>query len=328
MTSCYHAYENKYLDNIKRTGFIQKLQTDLKLKNSSASRRLNVRLKKLSRRNLVIQNGGTEFPSFVDKKWQGRLKSFENVKKLNDLKGCGNEIYMKSSIGRAGICYSKLRTGIQTNIVNPLLTAGEQTKPDSIDKKLERYCEQDGNVKVALWLNSQSKLKYTDHYEDIYLNGCDNHKHQSTDNYLSKFTRPCDTDRCSQSNTDVTLLNPYAKKMSVFCVNYPDEFENVEGIRHNSTATGDDVIDVTKNVYNKYNYRIHTCIWCPCLLFFVFIFCIPAVIYMHKSDKCYHVNDLDEASFYGRISTVLYVCGLLAALLFYCALILFLVNFS
>ena len=91
------------------------------------------------------------------------------------------------------------------------------------------------------------------------------------------------------------------------------------GNREPSGRKGDKV-DRGQNGYNSLNHEIHQCLWCPCLLYFVFIFCLPAVYFMHKSDDSYHKSDTKKSRRYALTATLSYVIGFLLTIAFYAVL--------
>lgn len=84
-----------------------------------------------------------------------------------------------------------------------------------------------------------------------------------------------------------------------------------------SRDSGKNVTDISKNHFNKINHEIHDCLWCPCILYALFICSVPALLYMHKSDKRYQENILHKAKLYARIATFLYGLGFASAIIIY-----------
>ena len=317
------VYGNTFLDDLKRSGFLHNLLHDLKLSNNPAGRRLYHKTKALLEANnrAALSNRHVCGAEYVKGKSLDFIKFRDelNIQKLNE----GYSVnYREHSMD---ISWNFL-TGFEQNIKQ---TPDQQRRTVKLAINCptkEAHYEHDMHMKVLSWLDTQFPANtdnFCEHFNisDAYDSYRD--KNNFSNGYFPAKTNVYDIE---EANCPKNLFS-HTDKMSVFCINFPDDFEN-DGVNKRYTrATEGRIIDVSKNEYNKINYKIHTCIWFPCLLFFVFIFCIPAVIYMHKCDKYHHLNNPDEASFYGRISTILYISGLLAALLFYCALFIFLSTF-
>lgn len=312
-------YENKYLEKIKRTDFIRQLEKDAKVRKSAAARRLYTRLKKLPRRNSAWQTGDGAY--YMNMERYSSLKSYRNplVGNLN----------WKDNRRRSGELCDEAETADFSNsplTADDILSKQVITIPGVGGKFYNAWMyeedpmiadDRDGYIKVAFWLEHQQKSGVISHHRDLCpIYNCDSFRSQKCN------------EQWPQYNTDIgyakkgnKCFNTYANKMQVFSIDVPhtDKSKNIHV---------ENVVDVSKNVFNKLNHQIHTCMWCPCLLFFVYIFCVPAMFYMDKSDKYFHKQDFNEAYFYGKMSTFLYICGFLAALLFYCALGLFVMYFS
>ena len=113
---------------------------------------------------------------------------------------------------------------------------------------------------------------------------------------------------------------------------YCDTRENVDSYysysrRNNCNRLG--INDISQNSYNRYNHEIHECIWCPCILYSLFICIIPALLYMHKSDKRYNENRLLKAKIYAYISSILFGVGIVFAVAIYALIAVFVyyINF-
>lgn len=83
---------------------------------------------------------------------------------------------------------------------------------------------------------------------------------------------------------------------------------------------------IEPNPHNKCNHKLHAVLHCPCFFFFCLLCCLPGVHYMERSDEEYRTGHEDRAKFDGRISTVLYTLGLIAASMFLSGLIFFSVS--
>ncbi|KAK3593078.1 hypothetical protein CHS0354_038104 [Potamilus streckersoni] len=70
------------------------------------------------------------------------------------------------------------------------------------------------------------------------------------------------------------------------------------------------IVDVTANKHNHWNREIHDCLWCPCIFYFVFICCMPALLLMHKSDVEFRKGRDSTARYYAMCSSIFYAIGL------------------
>ena len=73
---------------------------------------------------------------------------------------------------------------------------------------------------------------------------------------------------------------------------------------------------ICPNPFNKRNHQFHSTLHCPCFFFFFFICCLPGVQFMQMSDKKFKKGQLLKAKKYGRASTILFVCGSIAGVVF------------
>ena len=142
------------------------------------------------------------------------------------------------------------------------------------------------------------------------------------------------------TTSDKILLNPRSLRVNTNKVHHVNLVKKVDVLMPNSLQTKDSnlfkyvysgqsidqsecrksdncVIDISQNIYNRTNHEIHECLWCPCLLYSLFICCIPALLYMHKSDKRYSDNLHEKAKLYATISSILYCVGLILAIAIY-----------
>ena len=142
------------------------------------------------------------------------------------------------------------------------------------------------------------------------------------------------------TTSDKILLNPRSLRVNTNKVHHVNLVKKVDVFMPNSLQTKDSnlvkyvysghsidqsecrkgdncVIDISQNIYNRTNHEIHECLWCPCILYSLFICCIPALLYMHKSDKRYSDNLHEKAKLYATISSILYCVGLILAIAIY-----------
>lgn len=73
---------------------------------------------------------------------------------------------------------------------------------------------------------------------------------------------------------------------------------------------------ILPNPYNKRNHQFHSTLHCPCFFFFFFICCLPGVYLMQRSDKKFKKGQSLEAKKYGRLSTIMFVLGSIAGVVF------------
>lgn len=85
---------------------------------------------------------------------------------------------------------------------------------------------------------------------------------------------------------------------------------------------------IQSNPYNVWNHKLHDTMWCSCCMYFFLICCIPAVIYMEKSDSAHKLLDDKRTMIYGKFSTILFVIGGISALLVYAALFFIVIYVS
>lgn len=332
---------------------MKQLKLESRHGHSAASRRLYLRLQKMKYRN-------TQINSFNSANMWAIESCRNNVcTSLNNLQG----IHAKCYIGLDGrvddVTNVSVRnqtdshtTGKELNHI-PLYPIGErvidikrnqQTKSGEqmIDIEKKQLAELDcgAYIKVASWLEhqSQTELRYlelvekyneTKRQEQIY-NEPEDDRTYSTNRYPalypnSRYPVRNTTLMQMQGQKNPGIKSVYKNKLPVFIIRVTDE--NMITEKHGQLKDTD-VIDISNNVYNQLNHRIHSCLWFPCFLFFVFIFCVPALFYMNQSDQFYSRHDLHEAYLYGRMSTILYAGGLFAAFCFYSALVLCVVSFS
>lgn len=69
------------------------------------------------------------------------------------------------------------------------------------------------------------------------------------------------------------------------------------------------------NPYNDINHKFHSALHCPCYLFAFYMCCVPAVLFMEKSDKEYIRGNEKLALIYGERSTKLFFVGAILGLL-------------
>ena len=74
--------------------------------------------------------------------------------------------------------------------------------------------------------------------------------------------------------------------------------------------------EILPNPYNKRNHQFHSTLHCPCFFFFFFICCLPGVHLMQLSDINFKKGRNMEARKYGRLSTVMFVSGSIAGVIF------------
>lgn len=188
----------------------------------------------------------------------------------------------------------------------------------------------------------ESMLKPSrDILNSLRLDCCDNSSKNNTDAGQSQMH--------SDTTSDKILLNPRSLRVNTNKVHHVNLVKKVDVLVPNFFQTKDSnllkyvcsgksinqlecrksdtcVIDISQNVYNKTNHEIHECLWCPCILYSLFICCIPALLYMHKSDKRYSDNLHEKARLYATISSILYCVGLILAIAIY-ALIAYFVYY-
>ena len=74
--------------------------------------------------------------------------------------------------------------------------------------------------------------------------------------------------------------------------------------------------EILPNPYNRRNHQFHSTLHCPCFFFFFFICCLPGVHLMQLSEKKFKKGRNMEAKKYGRLSTVMFVSGSIAGVIF------------
>lgn len=312
-------YDNKHLQKIKRREFILQLEKDVKYGKSTAAHRLYARLQKLPGIN---EKAGRSTRNSHQYRIRGAKTAAAQISNIHEKYIRQQKVteIQKKCLGLQPETQCKELGGYIAKYSDVTVTEIDERSAQAYetDKELQLLGE-DGCIKVALWLEHQNHVK----------SNCDRgakHKfpESQSNTKLSKYY--VDTDCFIQA--DDKTSSTYDTKMHVFRVDIPTVYQHKDINKQSKLAKYDEVADVSKNVYNKLNHKIQTCMWCPCLLFFVFIFCVPALFYMHKSDKFYHRQCLKKAYMYGKMSTVLFCCGLLTAVIFYSALLLFVAYLS
>ncbi|KAL4231487.1 hypothetical protein ACF0H5_009065 [Mactra antiquata] len=292
MANTKENYENRYLEEIKSKGFIQKLKHDAKSKNCAASQRLYTRVKK----------------SFKNKDKKRRLNKNENILLYNTMTRNGNAKFTrhKSCVGNFVLDVNLVNLQKQT-LAGPIISSETFTGSQhfSTSNLLDTTTTRD---KVSSWLMynlntiPSSPLHIDPHrtmedYSDIYPPS-----YSFKDNYHP--------------------VNLNKQKVNVF---------HVEKGKPNGVFMEEHVLGVTDDNFryggNDLNHKIHQCIWCPCVFFFTVLCCIPAILLMTKADKYFLKKDMKEATWHQKMSTRLYVGGFIATILFYIAIALFVVCF-
>lgn len=129
--------------------------------------------------------------------------------------------------------------------------------------------------------------------------------------------------RSLRHGLDPTTKSIQWKDTLLDCYNRPyDENIPLANSVNKSTANDNitDVSELWKNSdksRNSINHAVLECLLCPCLFFFLFPFCLPAVVLTILSDKALERFDVSKARTLAKLSSVFYVLGLLVALAFY-----------
>lgn len=84
---------------------------------------------------------------------------------------------------------------------------------------------------------------------------------------------------------------------------------------------------IVPNPYNKINQRFHSALQCPCFLFFCFLCCLPAVLFMQQSELQFRKGNMLQSRNNGRCSTMLYTVGLLLGVVFLSVTIYFVADY-
>ena len=129
----------------------------------------------------------------------------------------------------------------------------------------------------------------------------------------------------SQSTPEhVTRVNDISRGHIVASQLTPERVTRVNEISRGRIVTSQSaqehitsVNDISRNHFNKINHELHDCLWCPCILYALYICCIPALIYMYKSDKRYRENLHQKAKLYANMSSILYGLGFICAIIIY-----------
>ncbi|KAL3863448.1 hypothetical protein ACJMK2_005202 [Sinanodonta woodiana] len=87
-------------------------------------------------------------------------------------------------------------------------------------------------------------------------------------------------------------------------------------------------VDLRANKHNHCNREMHDCLWCPCIFYFMFLFCIPAMLLMQFSDTAFQKGEDSKAKRYATCSTMLYVLGLALSITFYATMVLLIMHFN
>ena len=85
--------------------------------------------------------------------------------------------------------------------------------------------------------------------------------------------------------------------------------------------------EILPNPYNRRNHQFHSTLHCPCFFFFFFICCLPGVHLMQLSDNKFKKGRNVEAMKYGRLSTVMFVSGSIAGVIFLSVAIYFAASY-
>uniref|UniRef100_A0A0L8H8U4 Uncharacterized protein n=1 Tax=Octopus bimaculoides TaxID=37653 RepID=A0A0L8H8U4_OCTBM len=181
-----------------------------------------------------------------------------------------------------------------------------------------------GNYHVAIQRDRLDSYRfYKNRYESSESNAQTVRKHSESisNDYQIERSMSC------QSNRHVSLSQTASSSF--------DDDVFVEGARlkrlesnisGTSTTSATSTTKILENPYNNLNYKIHSALWCPCLIFFYFC-CCPGVYYMTNSDHLFRQDYPEKAKNSARIATVLYIVGIIFAFLFYSGLFALLIIF-
>lgn len=123
-------------------------------------------------------------------------------------------------------------------------------------------------------------------------------------------------------------LSPWAEKPEKVSEQIPDEpltyfFNRLTEEERGSTKD----YAIEPNPHNKCNHKLHSVLHCPCFFFFCLLCCLPGVHYMERSDEEYRTGHEDRAKSDGKLATLLYILGFVAASAFLSGLVYFSVSF-
>ncbi|KAK3593077.1 hypothetical protein CHS0354_038102 [Potamilus streckersoni] len=112
------------------------------------------------------------------------------------------------------------------------------------------------------------------------------------------------------------------KDMSKWSLSREEPLENIDkndmhDYSRKQKLDGEAIVDLAANTHNRWNRTIHDYLWCPFVLYFVFVCCAPAILIMHKSDIAFRKGRDSEARQWAICSSILYGIGLVLTLAFY-----------
>ena len=82
------------------------------------------------------------------------------------------------------------------------------------------------------------------------------------------------------------------------------------------------------NPYNFINHKISSIVWCPCFFFFCFCCCAPGYWYMKRSDLFFDEGYYDKARTYAKLSTFLYILGMILSVAFLAGIFAVIIIFA
>lgn len=178
-----------------------------------------------------------------------------------------------------------------------------------------------GNYHVAVQRDRLDSYRfYKNRFEPSGSNAETVRKHSESisDNYQLERSMSC------QSNRHVPLAQATSSSFEDDVFVSGSKFQRLQS--DNSATSATSTTKILENPYNDINYKIHSALWCPCLIFF-YLCCCPGVYYMTNSDNLFKQNYPAKAKKSARIATILYIIGIIFSLLFYSGLFTLLIIF-